>query len=233
MNSNLEARLAYTFTSGDLLTLALTHKSFANELAGGASTTRLDNERLEFLGDAVLDLTLSDLLMRTFPDDTEGALSRKRASLVNEEVLAKIAAELKLEELLRLGKGETKTGGVFKPRILASGLEAVIGAVFQDGGFVSALQVTESLFGPRVTELSKSDIDFRHDYKTRLQERLQEKHRSTPTYRIEAESGPDHDKQFRVSVRLGEEVLGFGEGKSKKAAEQNAAREVLEKMYEQ
>jgi len=230
MNSNLEERIAYVFVTADLLSLALTHKSFANEIAGGVSTTRLDNERLEFLGDAVLDLTLSDLLMRTFPDDTEGALSRKRASLVNEEILAKVATELKLEEQLRLGKGETKTGGVFKPRILASGLEAVIGAVFQDGGFVAAARVTDVLFGPRVVDLAGSDVDFLHDYKTRLQEWLQEKHRATPTYRIEAESGPDHDKQFRVSARHGEQVLGFGEGKSKKAAEQSAAREVLEKM---
>jgi ribonuclease-3 len=230
MNSSLETRLAYGFVNGELLTLALTHRSFANEISAGASTTGLDNERLEFLGDAVLDLTLSDLLMRTFPHDNEGALSRKRASLVNEEVLAKIAVELKVEELLRLGKGEAKTGGVFKPRILASGLEAVIGAVFQDGGFTAVERVTEVLFGSRVTDLANSDVDFRDDYKTRLQEKLQEKHRATPTYRIEAESGPDHDKQFRVSVRLSEDVLGFGEGKSKKAAEQNAAREVLEKM---
>lgn len=231
--SNLEASFGYRFNDAELLRLALTHKSFANEQNGGVVNTRSNNERLEFLGDAVLDLAMSDLLMRAFPDDTEGSLSKKRASLVNEETLARLALGLKLEELVRLGKGETKTGGLFKPRILASGLEAVFGAIFLDGGFSAALKVASDLFAPRLAELADSAIDFQLDFKTRLQERIQEMHRATPTYRIEAESGPDHDKKFEVSVRVGDEVLANGSGKSKKAAEQDAARAALTKMENQ
>jgi ribonuclease-3 len=226
----LEASLGYRFTSPELLSLALTHKSFAYEQNGGVNSTRANNERLEFLGDAVLDLALGDLLMRAFPDDTEGALSKKRASLVNEETLARLALGLKLEELVRLGKGETKTGGLFKPRILASGLEAVFGAIFLDAGFTGALDVVARLFEPLVTELAVSTVDYQLDFKTRLQEMIQEKRRATPTYRIETESGPDHDKTFEVSVWVAGEVLGYGTGKSKKAAEQDAARQALEKM---
>jgi len=229
---SLETSLGYRFVNGDLLSLALTHKSYANEQCGGQMSTRSNNERLEFLGDAVLDLALSDVLMRAFPDDTEGALSKKRASLVNEETLAGLARELKIEELVRLGKGEIKTGGLMKPRILASGLEAVFGAIFLDAGFAAALEVASRLFAPRLAEFASSAADFHLDFKTRLQERVQEKRRATPTYRIEAESGPDHDKKFEVSVQVGEEVLAHGSGKSKKAAEQDAARAALEKLNE-
>lgn len=226
-SSVLEISLDYRFANVDLLNLALTHKSFANEQNGGVNSTRSNNERLEFLGDAVLDLALSDILMRAYPDDAEGSLSKKRASLVNEETLAGLARGLKIEELVRLGKGEIKTGGLEKPRILASSLEAVFGAIFLDSGFGSALAVASRLFAPRLAEFASATADFQLDFKTRLQERVQESRRATPTYRIEAESGPDHDKKFEVSVRVGDEVLARGSGKSKKAAEQDAARAAL------
>lgn len=216
--------------SSELLNLALTHKSFANESANGASRTIGDNERLEYLGDAVLDLALSDLLMLRFPADTEGSLSKKRASLVNEETLAKIALELKLDTYIRLGKGEAKTGGLQKPRILASCLEAIFGAVFVDRGYEQARTVVQRLFQTRIEDLSQSDVAFRLDYKTRLQEKMQEVHRSTPGYQVEVETGPDHDKKFEVSVRLDGQVLATGTGRSKKAAEQDAARQALEQM---
>jgi ribonuclease-3 len=222
--------LGYQFNSPELLERALTHKSYANEQSGGLTTVGLDNERLEFLGDAVLDLALSESLMRRFPMDPEGGLSKKRASLVNEETLARIALGLGLDSSLRLGKGEVKTGGLQKPRILASSLEAVFGAIFLDGGYLAATKAVETLFDSRLEDIGNSDVDFKDDFKTRLQERVQEVHRATPTYKVEGESGPDHDKLFEVSVRINEQILATGSGKSKKAAEQDAARQALEKM---
>ncbi len=228
-----EATLGHSFANRDLLDLALTHKSYANEQAGGPRTSGSafgDNERLEFLGDAVLDLALSEQLMSRFPQDPEGGLSKKRASLVNEETLSRLALELGLDQRLRLGKGETKTGGLQKPRILASTLEAVMGAIFLDAGYAKASTVVATLFALRIDEIGRSDVDFRHDFKTRLQEKIQELHKSTPSYKVEAELGPDHDKKFEVTVRLNEEILGTGIGKSKKAAEQDAARQALESL---
>lgn len=224
---SLLALLQHEFSQPELLQLALTHKSFSNEKSGGVPSVQSDNERLEFLGDAVLDLALSDLLMRRFPNDSEGALSKKRASLVNEETLSKIALELKLEHLLRLGRGEIKTGGLQKPRILASTFEAILGALFTDAGYDKAYQTIERLFAVRLEEFAQSGVDFRLDYKTRLQEQAQEKYREAPTYQIESESGPDHDKVFEVSVRMKGEILGRGVGRSKKSAEQDAARVAL------
>jgi ribonuclease III len=226
----LQADLGYSFSDIKLLETALSHKSFANEQNLGVRTTQADNERYEFLGDAVLDLVLSDILMRRFNADPEGALSKKRASLVNEETLSKIAYELGLEKEILLGKGEAKSGGLQKPRILASALEAVFGAIFTDGGYAPAVLAIEKLFATRLEDLNTSDVDYRLDYKTRLQERVQEVHRTTPIYKIEAETGPDHDKKFDVSVQVGGEIIATGSGKSKKSAEQDAACKALEQM---
>lgn len=220
--------IGYRFTNPDLLELALTHKSYANEAMGGGSTPADDNERLEFLGDAVLDLALSELLMKKFPVDSEGALSKKRASLVNEESLALVAKAIGLDHHIKLGKGEIKTGGLQKPRILASSLEALIGAIFQDSGYILVANVVETLFAEPLERLG--EIDFSSDFKTRLQERAQDIRKQTPTYRIESQSGPDHDKTFTVIVELGDQALATGSGKSKKAAEQNAARKALEML---
>jgi len=213
--SELMSAIGYQFRLIDSLEQALTHKSRANELNLGA-TQNLDNERLEFLGDAVLDLAMTDCLMRGFPTDTEGSLSKKRASLVNEESLACLASELKLDKLILLGKGELKTGGLQKPRILASALEAMFGAIFNEAGFGAALSSIETLFAPKIQDLRSSAVDFKSDFKTRLQESAQLVHKATPTYQVNGEKGPDHDKLFEVSVVLDGRVLANGFGKSKK-----------------
>lgn len=224
----LQARLGYRFSDNTHLERALTHRSYANEVLPG--TFDADNERLEFLGDAVLDLVLSDLLMKRFPNDTEGGLSKKRASLVNEESLAGIAIELGLENLIKVGRGEARNGGSRKPRILASTLEAVFGAIFLDSGYQAAANVIEAAFRSRLEEVGNAGVDYRGDFKTRLQERAQELYRATPTYKVEGEFGPDHDKVFEISVSIGEQRLAVGRGRSKKAAEQDAARQALERL---
>jgi ribonuclease-3 len=228
--SNLQTRIGYAFKNSGLLLQSLTHRSFANEESGGTATVAKDNERLEFLGDAVLDLAMSAILMSRFSSDPEGSLSKKRASLVNEEILAQLALELGLDQMMRLGKGEAKSGGLTKPRILASTCEAILGGVFLDAGFDRASLVIEKLFSARLEAAGQSTVDYRTDFKTRLQERAQEIKRATPVYAVEGESGPDHDKVFEVAVMLAGERLAKGVGKSKKAAEQDAARQALETL---
>jgi ribonuclease-3 len=249
----------YTFRDPKWLKLALTHKSFANErrsseskIAGELKTVHEskqnegdgrnlevkadlnlpleDNERLEFLGDAVLSAVLSARLMREFPHENEGSLSKRRASLVNEERLAQIAIRLGLHEALRLGKGEIKTGGSAKPRILACGVEALIGAMFFDSSYSEVETVVNELFNDDIRGLRESTLDFERDYKTRLQEWSHEDRGLTPSYVLLEEFGPAHSRGFRVSVRLGADELARGEGKSKKAAEQEAAREALKNV---
>jgi ribonuclease-3 len=225
--TELIERIGYNFKNADLLLLALTHKSFRNEQPTAVAG---DNERLEFLGDAVLDLVLSDLLMKRFGADQEGSLSKKRASLVNEEHLAELAREIGLDSYVRLGKGERQTGGLQKPRILASAFEAVLGAIFLDGGFDAASSAITRFFEPRLAPFLAGAADFARDFKTRLQEQAQELFRLTPTYFVEREEGPDHNKIFEVSVRLDNRVLAVGKGRNKKAAEQDAARLALESL---
>ena len=236
----LRQLLGHDWRSQSLLTTALTHKSHAHETSlvindDAAAAREIaerpgDNERLEFLGDAVLDLAVSALLMQRFPLDSEGALSKKRASLVNEETLAQLARELSLESLILLGKGEMKTGGVQKPRILASALEAIFGAIYRDGGFDASLRVIEKIFDNRLTEMNNSNVYFKSDFKTRLQELSQEMQRATPVYHIVSESGPDHDKVFTVAVSIGAVNFAEGCGRNKKAAEQESARKALEEL---
>ena len=226
----LEESLGYRFHRPELLELAFTHKSYANERLAGASSVADDNERLEFLGDAVLDLAVSELLMKRFPEAPEGALSKKRASLVNEDTLCAIAIEHGFDRHLKLGRGEIKTGGLQKPRILSSSLEAVMGAIFQDSGYIMVVNVIERLFGRHLAKLDSQDVDFSSDFKTRLQEKAQSTSKSTPTYRVESEAGPDHDKMFVVIVELESRILARGSGKSKKSAEQDAAKAALETM---
>ncbi len=224
----LMVKLGITFKNPAYLELSLTHKSFRNEQPEMAPLG--DNERLEFLGDAVLDLALSDLLMQRFSSDQEGPLSKKRASLVNEEQLATLASEIGLVEYLRLGKGERLTGGGSKPRILASAFEAMLGALFIDSGYTAAFDMVARMFEPRLAEFVLGAADFARDYKTRLQELAQERFRTTPTYHLESDVGPDHGKIFEVSVRLEGSVLASGRGRNKKSAEQEAARGALEKI---
>lgn len=226
----------YQFQSPLHLAVALTHKSFANEQRAEPAveerTVDEHNERYEFLGDSVLNMVLSARLMRDLPNESEGGLSKRRASLVNEERLADLARHLGLASRLKLGKGEIKTGGAMKPRILACGLEAMLGAIFLDGGFLEVDRVINAIFAEELAKIAESSIDFERDYKTRLQEWAHGKNKTTPHYIVKDEFGPAHSRGFRIAVHLGEEELGEGMGKSKKAAEQDAAKQALAKILE-
>ena len=213
----LRRELGYHFKDPALLRRALTHVSHDRHKRGD------HNEVLEFLGDAVLDLAVSDLLMQQNPDKTEGDLSRMRAALVNSTVLAEKAGELKLGALLRLGKGEERSEGRSKPSILAGAFEAILGAVYRDGGYDVARGVVERFFLQEVTGKQLGQ----QDYKTRLQEISQMLFHEPPSYRIVAEAGPDHEKMFITEITVGGKVLGRGEGKSKKISEQEAAKLAL------
>ncbi len=217
----LEEALGYLFENPGLLDQALTHKSYANEQGRGVR----DNERLEFLGDAVLDLVVSHLLFDLRPRLSEGKMSKVRAFLVSETSLAEVARSFSLGEYLRLGKGEEQTGGRTKPSILSGALEALIAAIYLDGGFDLALEFVDAVFRPLLEMEGPSGLD--RDYKTRLQEHCQGRYGSAPNYRLVGEWGPDHDKTFEVEIRLGNRVLGKGRGRSKKEAEQRAAQDAL------
>ena len=211
------------FRDGELLGHALVHRSFANECACAPIK---DNERLEFLGDAVLDLCVSDLLMRHFPNDSEGRLSKRRAACVNERTLAEIAKRFRLGEYLLLGKGEELSGGRSKPSLLADAFEAVVAAIYMDGGFENASAFVQRLFTDLV-EKGLQDILYK-DYKTLLQETSQVRFREAPKYSVVQESGPDHDKTFEVRLDVSGHATTTGLGKSRKEAEQEAARKALE-----
>jgi ribonuclease III len=213
----LADRLGYSFRNPALLALALVHRS-ALARAGD------NNEKLEFLGDAVLDLAISDLLMERFAKADEGELSKRRAALVNARVLAAKAAAIELGSELRLGKGEEKSGGRKKPSILAAAYEAIIGAVYLDGGFAAARDLIGRHFH---AELCMDTRDSPIDHKSRLQEITQRLFRETPAYGLVEASGPDHDRAFVVELRVAGQLYGRGEGKSKKEAEQQAALQAL------
>ena len=220
---SLEQVFGHEFKNLATLETALTHKSHRYE---ACEKSLQDNEKLEFLGDSVLDLVLSDLLMKNFPQDQEGALSKKRASLVNEVTLAQVAKEFKLDEFLRLGKGERLSDGLKKPRILACSFEAVLGAIYVDGGYEKSFAVIEQIFVPKFSKIA-SMPDYASDFKTRLQERTQELYKCVPKYVTDSQHGPDHDKYFEVTVHLNNEIIARGSGKNKKSAEQNAAQNAL------
>lgn len=219
----LEDVLSYHFKNLSLLKKALSHKSYINE-------KRLDalehNERLEFLGDAVLELGVSDLLMHHFPASREGDMSKLRASLVNETALAEVARVLNLGKFLFLGKGEEQSAGRERNSLLADALEAMLGAIYLDGGFPKVFEVVKNLFLPTILKATKEDIN--RDYKTKLQEEAQLRFKTIPHYKLMAEVGPDHDKTFEVHLFVSGKVIGQGSGKSKKQAEQEAARNALE-----
>jgi ribonuclease-3 len=215
---DIEAGLGHRFVRPQHLARALTHRS-----AGAA----INNETLEFLGDAVLDLAISDLLMRRFPDAREGELSKMRAGLVNAATLAAKAGALGLAGGLVLGKGEEKTGGREKESILAAAYEAVLGAVYVDAGYDAARAAVEGHFAADVAEAIDPGAA---DFKTRLQERTQRELRASPIYELVDEQGPDHDKRFVVELTIVGRVFGRGVGTSKKAAEQAAAMEALGRL---
>ena len=220
--SRLEEELGYHFKNPALLVRGLTHVSYERQKSEG------HNEVLEFLGDAVLDLAVSDLLILGNPDKSEGVLSKMRAALVNSTVLAEKAARLNLGSLLRIGKGEELSSGRSKPSILAGAFEAVLGAIYQDGGYEPAHRVVERYFGADVTGKKLGQ----HDYKTRLQEISQMLFGAPPVYRIVSETGPDHEKFFVTEITLGGKVLGKGEGRSKKQSEQEAAKHALHELQQ-
>lgn len=204
---------------------ALIHKSYANE---NRMPHVLHNERYEFLGDAVLELSISDLLMTAFPEYPEGELSKLRAAIVNEQQLAQLADELSLGDFIYLGKGEELTGGRQKPSLLADAFEAVLGAVFIDSDFKKTHKIIGEIFSD-ILQASDS-IGFLKDYKTRLQEESQGRFKQIPRYVLVNESGPDHNKRFSVDLYIGSELYGRGEGSNKKSAEQAAACVALQKI---
>lgn len=226
---DLQNLLQYRFSRPELLTRALIHRSYAHE---NPFLEHKDNETLEFLGDAVLGLTISYLLFNRFPDYKEGDLSRLRSSIVNERELAGIAERLDLGSYLKLGKGEELTGGRQKPSLLADSLEALLAAVYLDGGLTAAIEVVKRLFCDYL-EASRSADPLKvldKDYKTQLQEITQGRCKMTPQYHLESEEGPDHDKTFHVVVAVDGHVLASGSGKSKKEAQQEAAQRAIEKL---
>jgi ribonuclease-3 len=211
----VEAATGHRFVRPETLAVALTHRSF-----GEAE----NNERLEFLGDAVLALAIADLLMARFPEAREGELSKMRAALVNADVLARKAGEVALGRWLRIGKGEEKSGGREKPSILAAAYEALLGAIYLDAGYERARAVVEAHFA---ADAGACATVGQHDYKTELQELTQRLFREVPSYALVEETGPDHAKRFVSEIVVGGRRLGRGVGRSKKTAEQAAAMEAL------
>ena len=219
----LQKALKYTFNDPKLLNIALTHKSYANEIGSSIK----NNERFEFLGDSVLDLIVSEFMIHKYDDLDEGSLSKIRAAVVNESTLAQLAKSINLGQYLLLGKGEDLSGGRQKISIPANAYEALVGAIFYDSDF----QTVASVILPKMTE----DIDnyrntssFR-DFKSDLQEYTQSRFTCMPSYQVVGEMGPDHDKRFNVEISVRNKVEGVGEGRSKKVAEQKAAQMALEK----
>ena len=220
----LGTRLGHRFAELDLLDLALRHRSWCAEHGGVES-----NERLEFLGDAVLGLVITDHLYATGPGLAEGVLARRRSELVNARVLAELADDLDLGVHVLLGRGEESTGGRQKPSILADAMEAVFGAIYLDGGLSAAEPVVLRLLAPLVAAVSSGGPGS--DFKSRLQEVVAQRHDDVPIYDL-AEDGPDHDKWFEATVSVGGAVVGRGGGRSKKQAEQAAAGEAWRVMSE-
>jgi len=218
----LEERLGYAFHNPELLVRAFCHASYVNEQVDGGLE---DNERLEFLGDAVLDLAVGHLLMRHFEDAREGDLSKFRAMVVDEAGLYDVARRLGLGEYLLLGKGEEQSLGREKPSILADTTEALIGAIYLDRGFERAMKTIEDLFSPLLKRVATRELA--HDFKSLLQEYTQQTCKSLPRYRLVRETGPAHERSFQVALSLMGKTLAEGEGRSKKEAEQNAAREAF------
>lgn len=223
----LESRLGYRFAKRELLEVALTHTSFVNETQGA----HFDNERFEFLGDSVLGLAVSYQLITCYPEMSEGRLTKIKALIVSEPSLAGVSRDLELGRFLRLGRGENLTGGREKDSILSDGLEAVLGAVFLDGGFVAVAQVIARLFEARFESVPKAKRPS--DFKSALQELVQARHKNVPRYITIAQTGPDHDKRFEVSVQIQGEVAAVGGGRSKKEAEQRAAEQALNDLRAQ
>ncbi len=222
---SLQEELGVRFKDLSILEQALVHSSYINENPGCAFG---HNERLEFLGDAVLDFFVADKLYREFPRLSEGEMTKLRAAVVRRDTLARVGRSVRLGEYLYMGRGEEVTGGRNKTANLAGALEAIVAAVFLDQGPAVAEQVVERLLRSEWEVVAKRGIGV--DYKSRLQEVTQSRVQQTPQYHLIEERGPDHDKVFTVQVELGNKVLGSGTGKSKKVAETEAARAAMKKL---
>lgn len=229
MGSSLETKLLlqklkWEYNNPDLYEQALTHTSYAHE----KNNDTKHNERLEFLGDAVLELIISDYLFKTHRHFTEGELTKMRADFVCETSLAQLALWYNVGDYMYLGKGEAAYGGARRPSLLADAVEALIGALYLDMGFARCYDYVIALFDPVFRIMDEGEL--RKDYKTMVQEYAQARFGATPVYRIIDESGPDHQKKFVAQVMLKSEIVGTGTGKSKKEAEQVAAKQALEKL---
>ena len=216
----IEKKLDYKFKDLELLKTALTHSSYANE------TSVESNERLEFLGDAVLGFIVAHVLYKRYPDASEGKLSKMRSSIVSRMNFAHLARELKIDKQVLLGKGEENTGGRERESNISGTFEAVIGAIFIDGGYRRVSKTITKL----LKNCLNGDEEIFKDYKTKLQEVAQRKFKKVPKYKVVLEEGPPHDKNFHVEVRLGRKSFGKGLGRNKKQAEQEAAKQGLESM---
>jgi ribonuclease-3 len=222
--NKVEASLEYHAKDPKWLQQAFCHKSYHKE-----NPEFEHNEKLEFLGDAVIDVVVSDLLMQKYSEDQEGSLSRKRASIVNEERLFELAKKKEMDRYLLIGEREFKNNLHKNSRIIASVFEAVVGAIYKDSGFEVAYEWIESNFRQTIEE-AFSEHDFEKDYKTRFQEWVQEEHKKTPRYVVINQTGPDHARLFEMEVFVGEESWGRASGSSKKSAAQNAAEQALRKI---
>ncbi len=218
----LEESIGYEFENKDLLLTALTHKSYTYESSGRVD---YDNEKLEFLGDSVLSLVVSDLIYKKNHDFSEGQLSKLRASLINEYSLNNIAQTLNLGDYLFLGKGEEQTGGRMKSSLLSNAYEAILAAIYMDKGFETAYKIIKEHFNESIFTISPTKLN--RDYKSQVQERIHKIHKSNPNYRIVRKRGPDHQQVFEVELVVGKKRISMGKGSSKKEAEQDAAEKGL------
>lgn len=219
----LEDKIKYNFNNRNYIVLAMTHSSYANEIKNEAV---ISNERLEFLGDAVLNFIISDAIYRKYPDLPEGEMTKARANIVCEPSLMKCADDIGIGTFLLLGKGEEITGGRTRPSILSDAFESLIGAIYLDSGIDSARRFIERAMLHLIEDAVRGIISM--DYKTQLQEKVQRDGEHRIIYSIIKENGPDHDKVFLSQVSVDNKAMGIGEGKSKKEAEQNAAKAALE-----
>jgi len=221
----LQQALGLTFNEPSLLEQALVHSSYINENPAFASTS---NERLEFLGDAILGFTIAEKLYQDSPQSNEGEMTKLRSALVRRDTLASLARAIKLGDYLYLGRGEEASGGRDKPVNLAGALEAVMGAIFLDQGIANTRDFILRLFKRELERTASRGAGI--DYKSRLQELIQAREQQAPSYRVVEATGPDHARRFTIEVRLGDIVLGQGSGKSKKTAETEAAHSALERL---
>lgn len=223
----LEKKLEITFKDKNLLTTALTHRSYLNE---NYDTHLSNNERLEFLGDAVLELITTEYLFKTYPERAEGELTSFRSALVKTTSLSETASELTIGDYIYMSKGEEVTGGRKRPYILANTFESLLGAIYLDQGYEVARKFVIEKLVPKITQIIKNRLDI--DPKSKLQEVAQEVLNYTPVYELVSADGPDHDKEFVMAVKITNRIFGQGKGKSKQEAEQNAAQAALDHWQE-